>query len=166
MHDELVAHGRMDNFLRLDGKSSEPQKGPVYSDSDIYKWTEAVGFALQTADQPQLRNTTEAMIRDVVASQEPGGYLEHVLCRRQKALAHVVSDPGNGPRVILHWPPACRAQLPITGPRETEHLLDAGARFVDQFLLPNYGPGKDQKAIVAGHPEIEMASDRALSNHR
>ena len=53
MHDELIAHGRMDNFLRLEGKSSAPQIGPVYSDSDIYKWTEAVGFALQSADQPQ-----------------------------------------------------------------------------------------------------------------
>jgi hypothetical protein len=40
MHDELLEHGRMDNFLRLEGKSSEPQKGPVYSDSDIYKWAE------------------------------------------------------------------------------------------------------------------------------
>ena len=25
MHDELVDHGRMNNFLRLEGKSSEPQ---------------------------------------------------------------------------------------------------------------------------------------------
>ena len=50
MHDELLDHGRMDNFLRLQGRSSEPQKGPVYSDSDIYKWTEAVGFQLQVAD--------------------------------------------------------------------------------------------------------------------
>ena len=59
MHDELVAHGRMDNFLRLAGKFSAPQTGPVYSDSDIYKWTEAVGFALQTSDQPQLRKITD-----------------------------------------------------------------------------------------------------------
>ena len=36
-------------------------------------------------------------------------------------------------------------------------LLDAGMRFVDNFLLPNYGPGSDQKGIVAGHPEIEMS---------
>src|ERR1700742_3565801 len=75
MREELLAHGRMDNFLRLENKSSEPQKGPVYSDSDIYKWTEAVGFALQSGDQPQLRETTETMIRQVVASQEPSGYL-------------------------------------------------------------------------------------------
>ncbi len=35
MHDELVSHGRMTNFERLKGTSNEPQKGPVYSDSDI-----------------------------------------------------------------------------------------------------------------------------------
>ena len=48
MRQELVDHGRMDNFLRLEGKSTAPQRGPVYSDSDIYKWVEAVGFALQS----------------------------------------------------------------------------------------------------------------------
>src|SRR5439155_997442 len=34
-------------------------------------------------------------------------------------------------------------------------LLDAGIRFVDDFLLPNYGPAPKQP-IVSGHPEIEM----------
>ncbi len=53
MRDQLLEHGRMDNFRRLVGKSSEPQKGPVYSDSDIYKWMEAVGFALQSGDLPE-----------------------------------------------------------------------------------------------------------------
>src|SRR6267142_1436548 len=37
----LEVNGRMDNFRRLTGKSSAPQRGPVYSDSDIYKWIEA-----------------------------------------------------------------------------------------------------------------------------
>ncbi len=32
-----------------------PQRGPVYSDSDIYKWMEAVGFALQSGPLPELR---------------------------------------------------------------------------------------------------------------
>ena len=36
-------------------------------------------------------------------------------------------------------------------------MLNAGIRFVDNFLIPNYGPGANQKAIVSGHPEIEMA---------
>jgi uncharacterized protein len=72
---ELIEHGRMDNFLRLEGKSAAPQKGPVYSDSDIYKWMEAVGFALQSGPMPELCATTDEMIRQVVAAQEPGGYL-------------------------------------------------------------------------------------------
>src|SRR6202161_3459887 len=47
MRDQLLEHGRMDNFRRLVGKRSGHQKGPVYSDSDIYKWMEAGGFTLQ-----------------------------------------------------------------------------------------------------------------------
>jgi hypothetical protein len=67
MQEGLEEHGRMDNFRRLVGKSSAPQKGPYYSDSDIYKWTEAVGWAIQSGDQPKLRRVTESMIREVVA---------------------------------------------------------------------------------------------------
>ena len=36
-------------------------------------------------------------------------------------------------------------------------LLDASIRFVDGFLLPNFGPGPDKKPILSGHPEIELA---------
>src|ERR1700730_9684872 len=75
MRDQLLEHGRMDNFRRLVGKSSEPQKGPVYSDSDIYKWMEAVGFALQSSDMPEVHNQTAATIKEVVAIAEPSGYI-------------------------------------------------------------------------------------------
>ena len=62
MHDLLEANGRMNNFRRLAGKSSAAQSGPVYSDSDIYKWIEAAGFALQSGDRPELRAAAEKMI--------------------------------------------------------------------------------------------------------
>ncbi len=75
MRTELEEHGRMDNYRRLVGKSSAAQTGPFYTDSDIYKWTEAVGWTLQSGDQPELRKVTESMIREVVAIQEPSGYL-------------------------------------------------------------------------------------------
>jgi uncharacterized protein len=156
MHDELLAHGRMDNFLRLKGESTEPQKGPVYSDSDIYKWTEAVAFALQTQAQPQLRQTTNAMIRDVVAIQEPSGYLNtyYVDDRKSKRMEYDTQTTGHELYNIGHMLQGAIAYYRATGDRT---LLDAGIRFVDEFLLPNYGPGANQKAIVAGHPEIEMA---------
>jgi hypothetical protein len=75
MHDLLEANGRMNNFRRLNGKSQAAQSGPVFSDSDIYKWTEAVGFVLQSGDRPELRTMTEKMTAEVVAVQEPSGYL-------------------------------------------------------------------------------------------
>ena len=59
MHDLLEANGRMNNFRRLVGKSSAAQSGPVFSDSDVYKWAEAVGFVLQSGDRPALREFAE-----------------------------------------------------------------------------------------------------------
>jgi len=156
MHDELLDHGRMNNFLRLEGKSKEPQKGPVYSDSDIYKWMEVVGFQLQTGDQPELRKTTDAMIRDVVAIQEPSGYLNTYYNddRKQLRMQYDTQTTGHELYCIGHMLQGAIAYYRATGDRT---LLNAGIRFVDDFLIPNYGPGNNQKGIVSGHPEIEMA---------
>jgi uncharacterized protein len=156
MHDELIAHGRMNNFLRLEGKSAAPQIGPVYSDSDIYKWAEAVGFALQSSDHPELRATTVAMIRDVVAAQEPSGYLNTYYQNDREPLRMLYDTQTTGHELYClgHMLQGAIALYRATGDRT---LLDAGIRFVDGFLLPNYGPGVNQKGIVAGHPEIEMS---------
>src|SRR5271165_225046 len=75
MHDLLEANGRMNNFRRLVGKSTAAQIGPVYSDSDVYKWTEAVGFVLQSGDRPELHAQADKIIKEVVDVQEPSGYL-------------------------------------------------------------------------------------------
>lgn len=156
MHDELIEHGRMDNFLRLEGKSSAPQRGPVYSDSDIYKWLEAVGFSLQSGSEPQLRATAEKMIREVVAAQEPSGYLNTYFVgdRSSQRMLPETQEMGHELYCIGHLLQASIAWHRADGDTT---LLNAGIRFVDEFLLPNYGPGPDQKPIIAGHPEIEMS---------
>ena len=156
MHDELLAHGRLDNFLRLKGKSPEPQKGPVYSDSDIYKWTEAVAFQLQGGDYPELRKTTDAMIANIVAVQEPSGYLNTYYDGDRKPLRmqYPTQTTGHELYCIGHMLQGAIAYYRATGDAT---LLDAGRRFVDDFLIPNYGPSPNQKGIVSGHPEIEMA---------
>ncbi len=156
MHDELLAHGRMDNYLRLVGKSSAPQRGPVYSDSDIYKWTEAAAFVLQTEDEPQLRKTAQEMIREIVAVQEPSGYLNtyYVGDKKSERMLYETQERGHELYDIGHLLQGAIAYYRATG---DPTLLDAGMRFVDNFLIPNYGPGKNQKGIVSGHPEIEMA---------
>src|SRR5215471_1321754 len=76
MEKLLEANGRMTNFLRLAKQSDAPQQGPVYSDSDVYKWLEAVGFALQSGDIPVVALQEDMIIREVAASQVPNGYLK------------------------------------------------------------------------------------------
>ena len=112
------------------------------SDSDyfIYKWTEAVGFELgPSLDQPELRRTTDTMIRDVVAIQEPSGYLNTYSQRRQKAAANGVchaDDRLHELYCIGHMLQGAIAYYRATGDTT---LLNAGIRFVDNFLIPNYG---------------------------
>ena len=154
MHDLLEANGRMNNFRRLVGKSEAAQSGPVFSDSDVYKWTEAVGFVLQSGDRPELRATADKLIDEVVAVQEPSGYLNTYYQDDRKSLRMLPQTQTTGHELynIGHMLQGAIAYYRATGDRK---LLDAGIRFVDDFLIPNYGPAP-KKPIVSGHPEIEM----------
>ena len=154
MHDLLEANGRMNNFRRLVGKSTAAQSGPVFSDSDVYKWTEAAGFVLQSGDRPELRASAEKLIDEVVAVQEPSGYLNTYYQDDHKSLRMLPQTQTTGHELynLGHMLQGAIAYYRATGDRK---LLDAGIRFVDDFLIPNYGPAP-KKPIVSGHPEIEM----------
>jgi DUF1680 family protein len=154
MHDLLEANGRMNNFRRLVGKNSASQSGPVFSDSDVYKWTEAVGFVLQSGDRPELRATADKIIDEVVGVQESNGYLNTYYQDDRKSLRMLPQTQTTGHELynIGHMLQGAIAYYRATGDRR---LLDAGIRFVDEFLLSNYGPAP-KKPIVSGHPEIEM----------
>ena len=156
MEKLLEVNGRMDNYLRLVGKSDAKQKGPVYSDSDVYKWTEAVGFELQSGDRPQLRELTEKIIKEVVAVQESSGYLNtyYVQERTKDRMQPEVQRWGHELYNIGHMIQGAIAFYRGTGDRT---LLEASTRFVDGYLSPNFGPAADKKPIFSGHPEIEMA---------
>src|SRR6476661_145306 len=155
MHDLLEANGRMNNFRRLVGKSDAKQIGPVFSDSDPYKWAEAAGFALQTRDYPDLRAATAKMIDEIVAVQEPSGYINtyYQNDRIPQRMTPETQSTGHELYCLGHMLQAAIAYYRGTGDRK---LLAAGIRFVNDFLIPNYGPAP-RKPIVSGHPEIELA---------
>jgi len=152
----LEANGRMDNFRRLIGKSTASQRGPVYSDSDVYKWTEAAGFALQSGDRPELRAAVEKIAKDVIAVQQPDGYLNtyFVLDRASQRMESKTQEWGHELYNMGHFLQGATAYYRATGDRT---LLNAGIRFVNEFLLPTFGPGADKKPLYSGHPEMELA---------
>src|SRR2546430_5201862 len=152
----LEANGRMDNFRRLIGKSTAAQRGPVYSDSDVYKWTEAASFALQSGERSELHAAVDHIAKDMMAAQQPDGYLntyyigEHASQRMEPK----VQQWGHELYNMGHFLQGATAYYRATGDRA---LLDAGIRFVNEFLLPNFGAGADKKPLFSGHPEIELA---------
>lgn len=152
----LEVNGRMDNFRRLIGKNDAPQRGPVYSDSDVYKWLEAVGFALQSENRPELRNVADAVIKEVVAAQQPDGYLNTYYVREHADLRMKPKTQQWGHELynMGHMLQGAIAYYRATG---DQALLNSGARFVNDFLLPNYGPEQNKQPLLSGHPEMEMA---------
>jgi uncharacterized protein len=149
----LEANGYVDNFRRVSKGKDVPRKGPVFTDSDTYKWIEAVGFFLQSSPQPKLRAQADAYIDEIVAVQEPSGYLNTywVGDRAKERLLPETMDWGHELYCLGHMLQGAIAYYRSTG--ETK-LLDAGKRYAD-FLIKDYGPGK--KPLLAGHPEIEMS---------
>jgi DUF1680 family protein len=156
MEKLLEANGRMDNFRRLTGKSTAAQRGPVYSDSDVYKWTEAAGFALQSSDRPELRAAVEKISSEVIAAQQPDGYLNtyYVGEHASQRMEPKVQQWGHELYNMGHFLQGATAYYRATGDRT---LLDTGIRFVNSFLLPTFGPGSDKKPLFSGHPEMELA---------
>ena len=152
----LEVNGRMDNFLRLIGKNDAPQRGPVYSDSDVYKWLEAVGFALQTESRPELRAQADSIIKEVVAAQQPDGYLNtyYVRERADQRMTAKTQQWGHELYNMGHMLQGATAYYRATG---DQTMLNSGTRFVNEFLLPTYGPEPNKKPLMSGHPEMEMA---------
>jgi uncharacterized protein len=166
MRELMVRDGRMENFRRLSGKSAAPQKGRVASDTDIYKWTEAASFTLQSGDRPELHSQVSGMLDDVVAAQEPGGYLntyyqgDRIPLRLQWTTAgggrgaQSTQETGHELYTLGHMLQSAIAYYRATGDRK---LLDAAIREVDNFVLKDYGPEAGKKPLISGHPELEMA---------
>jgi len=147
----LEEHGVVDNFRRLTGRKQAPRRGPLYTDSDIYKWIEAAAFVLQSEDRPQLRAQIDALVEEIVAAQEPSGYLNTYYVDERAKLRWSEMQRGHELYCLGHMLQAAIAYARAGGSRR---LLDAGIKFVN-YLAGNFGPAK--RPLLTGHPEFELA---------
>jgi hypothetical protein len=147
----LEEHGVVDNFRRLSGRKDEARRGPVYTDSDLYKWMEAVAFVLQSGDRPPLRDTLDKLIDEVLAAQEPSGYLNTYYVGERAKLRFSEMYRSHELYCLGHLLQAAIAYYRATGNRK---LLDGGIKYAD-YVVQTFGPEK--KPALTGHPELEMA---------
>jgi DUF1680 family protein len=149
--DLMEQHGIVDNFRRLSGRKQVERRGPLYTDSDLYKWMEAVAFVLQSGDNPQLRATLDSLIDEVLAAQEPSGYLNTYYVGERESKRFTEQERGHELYCLGHMLQAGIAYYRATGNRK---LLDGGIKFAN-YLVENFGPAK--RPALTGHPELEMA---------
>ena len=148
---ELEQHGVVDNFLRLEGKKDVPRRGPLYTDSDLYKWMEAVAFVLQSGDAPKLRAEFDRLTGIILAAQEPSGYLNTYWTEERTPKRFAEMYRSHELYCMGHLLQAAIAYYRATGDRK---LLDGGIRFAN-YMVENFGPRK--RPALTGHPEFEMA---------
>ncbi len=156
----IEEHGYVDNFRRLSKGKEVPRKGPVFTDTDPYKWIEGVAMFLQSGDRPELRKIAEQTIDEILAVQEPSGYLATQFHDEMSIRGRTVSikdrltpetlDWGHEDYCLGHMLQSAIAYYRATG--ETRYL-DAAARFAD-YIAREFGPNK--KPYLAGHPVVEM----------
>ena len=149
---QLRDSGALRNLRRAAGRGEGQYEGPVFTDSDVYKWLEAIAWE-------QAREPSETLAADqaeatalIAQAQQPDGYLNSFVQVATGSTARF-TDLTSGHELYCagHLMQAAVAQYRATGHRE---LLDTAIRFAD-LLVATFGPGK--RPELDGHPLVEMA---------
>lgn len=139
----------LDNFAIAAGRATGEAVGPIFADSDVYKWLEAAAWEYgREPDQTLLAQQLE-ISELVAAAQEEDGYLNTVVRLRE---GERYRNPARNHEHYCagHLFQAAVAQSRCTG--ETV-LLETAIRLADH-MVRTFGPGKNEDPD--GHPVVEM----------
>ena len=150
-YNQLIRSGNFNNLRLAAGGGEGRYRTPVFMDSDVYKWLEAVGYDLAIHPDDDLRALAEEAIDLLEAAQMADGYLNSYWQVVEPARRWVDIDNGHELYCAGHLIQAAVAYHRGTG---DTRLLDITRRFVDH-IDSVFGPGK--RGVAPGHPEIEMA---------
>jgi hypothetical protein len=154
----LGQSGNLNNLRLAVGAGEGTYRGPVFMDSDVYKWLEAASLDLANAAgpagvaDPELEALVDEVIALVAAAQQPDGYINsYYQVHKQPEDRWTNLDHDHELYCAGHLFEAATAHHRATGKRD---LLDVACRFAD-CIDGIFGPGKRDGA--PGHPEIELA---------
>lgn len=144
--------GAIRNFRIAAGEETGEYYGRPFQDSDLYKWLEAVAYALKLRPDETLRRHADDMVALIGRAQQEDGYL------------YTPSVITNAPRYANlrddhelycagHFIEAAVAYHEATG---SQQVLCIARRLADH-LCAVFGPDQSQRNGYPGHPEIELA---------
>ncbi len=137
------------NFKIAAGLIAGKHHGPVFVDTDLYKWIEAVSYCLAAQKDPGLEKLCDHAVDLIEKAQQPDGYLNTYYTDPAKRWTNLME--GHELYCAGHLIEAGVAHFQAT---DKTRLLDVARRFAD---LIDATFGKNRRRGYPGHPEIELA---------
>ncbi|WP_432574392.1 glycoside hydrolase family 127 protein [Kineococcus sp. SYSU DK005] len=149
-YEKLQSAGNLQNLRIAAGTATGEVRGPIFMDSDVYKWLEAAGWEHGREPDEELLGWIREITEVVAAAQAPDGYLDSVQQVRGGGARYVDLPWSHEHYCAGHLFQAAVAIHRGTG--ETG-LLDVAVKLADH-LVATFGPGRTED--VDGHPVVEM----------
>ncbi|PZF58353.1 glycoside hydrolase family 127 protein [Curtobacterium sp. MCSS17_008] len=151
-YERLRDAGNFRNLRIAAGDEAGEAVGPVFMDSDVTKWLEAVAWEYGRAPADDLL-TLQREVTDLYArAQAADGYVDSVQQVRGHGERYVNLKWSHELYCAGHLYQAAVAQHRATG---DTGLLDVATKNADH-LVATFGPGDDHVQDVDGHPVVEM----------
>jgi len=147
----LEEAGNLQNLRIAAGRAEGEVVGPVFADSDVYKWLEAVAWEYARRPSDELLEMQREVTAIVAAAQADDGYLNSVVQVRHGNARYTDLPWSHEHYCAGHLIQAAVAQVRCTGDTA---LLDVAGKLADH-LAGTFGA--DRRHDVDGHPVIEMA---------
>ena len=144
--------GNIDNLRLAAGTGEGSYRGPVFQDSDVYKWLEAVAWEQGRAPSGTLADWQREVTAVVADAQAADGYLNSFVQVTRGDTDRFADLPfGHELYCAGHLIQAAVAQYRATG---REELLQVATRFAD-YIGQTFGT--DRRNELDGHEVVETA---------
>ncbi len=150
---KLEESGCLDNFRRAAGAKTCEFRGPVFMDSDVYKWLEAAATTLGTHSTPELQKMVDEVTSLIEGALQSDGYLDTAFMFDKAAKRWTNLRDDHEMYCAGHFIQAAIAHYRAM---DSTRLLAVACKVADNISAV-FGEGDGQKLGTGGHPEIEMA---------
>ncbi|MCP2636108.1 glycoside hydrolase family 127 protein [Microbacterium sp. HD4P20] len=150
---KLESEGWLGNFdLAAAGALPDGRRGREFSDSEVYKYLEALAWEIGRTGDPALEERFRAVVTRVAAAQEADGYLNTRFGRPGQAARWSALEWGHELYCLGHLFQAAVARA-RTRPEADDGLLGIARRAADLVCREFGADGRD---AICGHAEVEV----------
>ena len=153
IESRLESEGWLGNFDRAAaGTLPEGRRGREFSDSEVYKYLEALAWEIGRTDDAGLETRLRAVVMRIAAAQEADGYLNTMFGRPGQRARWSDLEWGHELYCLGHLFQAAVARE-RTRPGADDGLLQIAVRAAD-LVCAEFGPGG--RDAICGHAEVEV----------